>query len=227
MTVKQFLANLILFVTTVGCASSATDFASQFDPMASPDLVSNLGAEKFNLGPGDLVRVAVFGVAELDGEYQIDYDGNIDFPLLGVIPAANKTSSQLAHELEYALGEKYLRDPEVQVSIIEAAVETITVDGSVKKPGVYDLQGQMSLMQAIALAGGPSNGANLKKVLIFRQLDGQRMAAAFNLKEIRDGDAADPRVYGNDILVMDGTGDRSRYEMILRATPVLGVFRFF
>lgn len=227
MKFQQFIAAMILLVTVAGCASSASDFENQFDPMTRPDLVTGVNTETLNLGSGDLLRVSVFGVSDLGGDYQIDYDGNIRFPLLGVVPAADKTPSQLADEIEYALGEKYLQDPEVLVSLIEAVGETITVDGSVSKPGIYDLRGQMTLIQAIAMAGGPSDGANPKKVVIFRQVNGQRMAAAFNLKDIREGDAVDPRVYGNDIVVMDGSGTKSRYENLWRVAPIIGLFRPF
>lgn len=214
-------------VMLVGCASSAKDFDSQFGADVRPDMSARADATDYTLGPADVVQVSVFGVSDLDGEYDVNFQGAIDFPLLGAVPAAGKTTTRLSQDLESKLGAQYLQNPQVRVTVLEAVSERITVDGSVVNPGIYDLQGQMSLLQAVALAGGPSEGANLKKVLIFRQIDGQRMAAAFNLKDIREGEERDPQVYGNDVIVMDGSGAKSRYENLWRAAPIIGLFRFF
>lgn len=225
---SRFWALIILAAVGVAaCASSASEFDSQFDASAVPDVTAPWQEANLELGPADVVRVSVFGVSDLNGEYQVDFDGNLRFPLIGEVPAVGLTPSGLANELEHRLGEKYLQNPDVTVSVVESVSERITVDGSVASPGIYEIQGDTTLLQAVALAGGPSEGANKKKVVIFRQVEGQRMAAAFSLKDIREGEAEDPRVYGNDIIVMDGTGARARYSDWLRAAPIIGLIRFF
>lgn len=223
---RMILAALALAAVTA-CTSSADSFDNEFDVTTRPDATMAFQNTSLDLGPADVVRVAVFGVPDLDGEYQIDFDGNVRFPLVGKVRATGMSASEFAEELEKLLGEKYLQDPDVVVSVVESVGQRITVDGSVTKPGIYDLQGDMTLLQAVALAGGPGEGANPKKVVIFRQVQGERLAAAFNLKEIRQGEAEDPRVYGNDIIVMDGSAAQARYGDLIRAAPVIGLLRFF
>lgn len=223
---RMTLAALLL-VAVAACTSSADSFDNEFDVTTRPDATMAFQNTSLDLGPADVVRVSVFGVPDLDGEYQIDFDGNVRFPLVGKVQAAGMPASEFAVELEKLLGEKYLQDPDVVVSVVESVGQRITVDGSVTKPGIYDLQGDMTLLQAVALAGGPGEGANPKKVVIFRQVQGERLAAAFNLKEIRQGEAEDPRVYGNDIIVMDGSAAQARYGDLIRAAPVIGLLRFF
>ncbi|MEM9234021.1 MAG: polysaccharide biosynthesis/export family protein [Pseudomonadota bacterium] len=225
---SRFLAVLMLGLLGLSaCASSADDFDSQFDAATLPDVTELYDSSALELSAADVVKVSVFGVSELDGDYQVDFDGNMRFPLIGTVPAEGLTPVQLAASLEAKLGESYLQNPEVMVTLVESVGERITVDGSVVSPGIYELEGKLTLLQAIALAGGPSEGANKKKVIVFRQVNGQRMAAAFNLQDIRDGEAEDPPVFGNDIVVMDGSGARARYGDLLRAAPIIGLIRFF
>lgn len=222
------LITLMLFSFGLNaCASSADRYDNEFDASTRPDAMMAVQHTSIELGPADVIRVGVFGVDELNGEYQIDFEGNVRFPLIGSVAAAGQTPEQFAETLEIALGESYLQDPDVMVSLVESVGQRITVDGSVEKPGIYQIQGNITLLQAVALAGGPGEGANPKTVFVFRQVDGQRMRAAFNLREIREGEAEDPRIYGNDIIVMDGSEARQTYGDMLRAAPFIGLFRFF
>ena len=81
-----------------------------------------------------------------------------------------------------------------------------------------------TLLQAIALSGGPSDNANTRRVVVFRQIEGKRHAAGFDLKEIRQGNAEDPIVYANDIIVVDGSEARRTYGEFLRSVPLLALF---
>jgi polysaccharide export outer membrane protein len=81
----------------------------------------------------------------------------------------------------------------------------------------------------VARAGGTAPDANPRRVAIFRQIEGKRMAAAFDLTAIRRGNAEDPRVYSGDIVVVDGSTStvRTVQREILQALPLLGLFRPF
>jgi polysaccharide export outer membrane protein len=79
-------------------------------------------------------------------------------------------------------------------------------------------------MRAVALARGTSEDANPGRVVVFRTINGQRMAAAFDLRAIRRAEAEDPAIYGNDIVVVDGSRARSIWRDVLGAIPILGVF---
>jgi polysaccharide export outer membrane protein len=172
----------------------------------------------------DMVEVKVFGVDELNGSYQVDHLGRIKMPLIGEVVAKDYTALQLASILEQRLEENYLQDADVTVSVQDSDRERVTIEGSVGRPGMYPVEGRIGLLQAVALAGGPSQSANPRKVVIFRQVEGQRMAAGYDLTAIRKGEAEDPVVFGNDIIVVDGSEARQTYGEILRSIPLLSLF---
>lgn len=179
------------------------------------------------IGPGDKIRVTVFGVDSLSGEYQVEQNGHINYPLIGDIEAQGQTSTDLAHALASKLGERDLRNPNVQVAIIEHAPQTITVEGAVNQPAMVQIPGRIGLLQAIALARGTSEDADPSQVVVFRKVGGQRMAAAFDLRAIRRDEAADPPIYPNDVVVVASSKNRRLIDKILQALPVIGVFRPF
>ena len=110
------------------------------------------------------------------------------------------------------------------MAIKESVGQRVTIDGSVGQPGVYAIGSGTTLIQAIAMAKGTTAEANPRRVAIFRTINGQRQAAAFDLTDIRRGVNPDPRVFGNDIVVVDGSGGRSKFRDIISTIPVLNVF---
>jgi polysaccharide export outer membrane protein len=179
------------------------------------------------IGPGDKVKISVFQVEDLSGEFQVDTAGNINFPLIGTVAAQGKTAAELSQAIGDRLEERYLQSPNVQVSLTETTAQTITVDGSVKQPGVFPVQGTTTLMKAIALARGTAEDANLSRVVIFRTINGERLAGAFDLQAIRRAQAADPVIYGNDIVIVDGSRARALFRDLMQTIPLLGVLRPF
>ena len=123
------------------------------------------------------------------------------------------------------LAEDFLQNPQVTVFVREYTSQRITVEGAVKSPGIYPLSGRTSLLQAIVIAGGVTELANPRGIIVFRVIDGERMAAVFDLREIRGGNAEDPQVYGDDLIVIDESGPRSAWRSLLQTMPVLGLFR--
>ncbi|MDB5670720.1 MAG: polysaccharide export protein, partial [Alphaproteobacteria bacterium] len=111
---------------------------------------------------------------------------------------------------------------------VKASVtNVVTIDGAVNGPGTFPVMRPVSLMQAIALARGTSETANPRRIAIFRQIQGQRMAAAFDLTSIRRGEAEDPKVFPGDIIVVDGSGVKSAQRQILNSLPLVSVFTPF
>jgi polysaccharide export outer membrane protein len=160
-------------------------------------------------------------------ELTVDTSGNLQMPLIGAVRAAGLTSGQLSADIAERLSAEYLRNPQVTVTVTEAASQKITVDGAVTKPGVYEMRGTTSLLQAVAMAEGPSRVADLTKVAVFRTIDGQRSVALFDLSAIRQGRAEDPRVLGDDIIVVDTSRMSVAMREIVAALPGLSVFRPF
>lgn len=218
------LAALLLF--GAGCSSSGS-YGSAVQTSAQlsvPDSTLPLQSGDERISPLDLLEISVFGAPDLDNSYQVDIEGHLRLPLVGKVKATGFTASELAANLEAKLGEKYLQSPEVTVRISEARKRYVTLDGSVKNPGMYPVEGQLTLLQAVALSGGPTEGADPRRVVVFRQIGGQRNAAAFDLKKIRMGDAVDPVVFANDIVVVDGSEARRTYGEFLKSVPLLALF---
>ena len=106
-----------------------------------------------------------------------------------------------------------------------AVRRSVTVDGAVTKSGSYPVHGPMTLMQAVAAAGGAREDANIRRVAIFRSISGQRQAAAFDLQSIRRGEAKDPPVYPGDIVVVDGSSIKALQKQFFNSVPLLSIFR--
>lgn len=224
-----FLAMLALAALLAGC-SAGRDANLTYNPanFTAPDeLPIENTLATYRIGPGDVVNVSVFSVDSLTGEHQIDAAGNLTMPLLGAVPAVGLSTSELGDKLAQRLGEKYLQDPQVTVSLKSAVARTVTVDGSVGAPGLYPVADKTTLMKTIAMAKGTSQGANPKKVVVFRQIDGQRNAAAFDLTSIRDGIDPDPLIYANDIVVVDGRDTSPAWTTLLQTVPLIALFSRF
>jgi len=225
-----FLSALLLALLAVaGCASGPkSNVPYQPAGFGTPDVESLPATQGLQrIAPLDKLTINVFQVDSLSGEFQVDSAGISSFPLIGTVEAQGKTAPELAQVIAGRLGTKYLQNPNVQVSIKESLDQTVTVDGSVRQPGVYPLKGSTTLMRAVALARGTSEDANTNRVIVFRTIKGQRMAAAFDLSAIRRAGAEDPVIYGNDIVVVDGSRARSVFGYVLASIPLLSFFRPF
>lgn len=177
--------------------------------------------------PADKLQVTVFQEPDVSGEFIVDHAGRIDFPVLGQLEVKGMTAPQLAELIKTRLSQTYLRDPKVQVAITEAAQRTVTVEGAVAESGIFPITGPTTLIRAVALAKGTTRDANDARVVVFRTIDGQRMAAAFDLTAIRRAEAPDPEIYGNDVIVVPGSKSRSIFRDVISTIPILGIFRPF
>lgn len=179
----------------------------------------------YRIAPMDTVTVKVFKMPDLTGDYEVDLAGHISMPLIGEITAYDLTTAQLDDALTRKLGEKYLENPDVSVGIKSSTRRSVTVDGAVARSGSFPVHGPMTLMQAVAAAGGARQDANIRRVAIFRTISGQRQAAAFDLQAIRRGEAQDPAIYAGDIVVVDGSAIKAFQQQIFQSVPLLSIFR--
>lgn len=217
---------LALTAMSTGCATRGGTVPYDRADFGRPDLETvEVTAGRQTIAPLDKITIKVFQVEELSGEFQVDSNGKIAFPLIGAVDAQGKTPQELASHIAQRLGAKYLRSPNVQVAIIESVEQTITVDGSVVEPGVLPIKGSVTLMRAVAMAKGLKEDANPSRVVVFRTINGQKMAAAFDLTAIRRNQAEDPALYGNDIVVVDGSRTRGILKEVISAVPILAIFR--
>jgi polysaccharide biosynthesis/export protein len=172
------------------------------------------------IGPFDKLNIEVFGVEELTREVQADASGQISFPLIGQIDAAGKTPLEVAKIVETRLAGRYVKNPQVSVNMTDVVSQTMTVDGQVSKPGLYPVVGRMTLMRAVASAGGTSEHAKLDDVVIFRTVNGQQMAGLYNLQGIRKGNYEDPEVFANDVIIVGDSAGRRLFQDLLKTAPL-------
>lgn len=227
MTKAGAIALLAMALTLAGCMSRRGDIPyapASFD--RPPDSTFADNAE-YRLGPADVVSLAVYRAPELTGDYRVDAAGNLNLPLIGAIEVQGQSLPELTETLRTALGQRYYVDPDVTVSLKEVGSQRVTVDGSVNRSGLYPLPNQSTLMQVIAMAGGTSATANPRRVIVFRQIGGQRQVAGFDLAAIRAGRMEDPLIYGSDIIIVDGDDTRQNWRDILSTIPILALFRPF
>lgn len=173
------------------------------------------------IGAFDKVEIDVFGVEDLKREVQTDGSGRLSFPLVGVVEAAGLTPAEVASVIEERLRGRYVRDPQVTVNLIETVSQVVTVEGEVRRPGVYPVVGNMSLLRAVATAGGTGENAKLNDVVVFREVDGQRYAGLYNLQSIRRGLYGDPELFANDVVVVGDSKARQLFRDILTLVPLL------
>lgn len=229
MKVASFLSAIVAAMVVSGCVDSRGgpipyDVATFGTP--DPASIAPLEAD-YKIAPLDKLTIRVFKMEDLSGEYDVDLTGHISLPLIGEVMAADVTTAQLDQRLTAKLGERYLENPDVSVGIKSSTRRAVTVDGAVKQAGSFPVNGPMTLMQVVALAGGTSEDANAHRVAIFRQIQGKRQAAAFDLVSIRRGQAEDPRIYPGDIVVIDGSSIKQTQKQILNSMPILSIFRPF
>ena len=201
--------NSIYMLVVASCINTActstTTVKSQTDyttVVPTSDLYALPAVEEYKIGIGDLLEIKVFQAAELSGETRVDTNGNISLPLIGVIYVQGLTKTQVEQQLQNLLARNLLQNPQVTIFIKEFTAQRVTVEGSVAKPGVFPIQGRMTLLQALALAGGPVDLANQKKVLLFRRLNNQVKVYEVNLAAIRKAQLPDPYLQNDDRIVV-------------------------
>lgn len=187
---------------------------------------ASLSLREYLIQPPDRLTVSVYREPDLSiSDVEVDSAGKIAMPLLGSVVAAGKTTEALAADISAKLGARFLVHPEVTAYVSTAASQRVVVEGSVTQPGVYTLVGPTTLLGALALARGPTRVAALKEVAVFRQIDGQRVAAKFDIPAIRRGEAPDPEIIANDTVVVGFSGLKSAYRDVIQLSPIFSVFR--
>lgn len=220
------LLGIISFVLVVGCADSRGGNIPYDRDLGMPDTPKIQYLESnYKIAPMDKLSIKVFKSDDLSGDYDVDLAGHISLPLVGEVNAANLTTAELDSKLTDLLGQKYFQNPDVSVAIKDSSAHVVTLDGAVQQPGRYPVAGPITLMQAVATAKGTTQDANARRVAIFRTVDGQRQAAAFDLTDIRRGEAKDPQVYAGDIIIVDGSRIKEIQRQLLQTVPLMGFFR--
>lgn len=224
---RMMMVGLALLVAACG-SSRGGSIAYEPANFGTPDAPKVAAVDDaYKLAPLDTVTVSVYQVPDLSRDFVIDQSGRITMPLIGRVDAVGVGTNELGETIARKLAEKYLRDPNVTVALKDSASRVVTVDGSVRQPGIFPAVTSLTLVQAIALARGTDELANPRRVAIFRTIGGKRMAAAFDLTSIRRGEMTDPQVYPGDTVVVDGSGVKKAQRDVLQALPLASIFLAF
>jgi polysaccharide export outer membrane protein len=147
------------------CLTLAAMLSGCVDDIAStPPGTAAAAPYVYRLGPDDRVRITVYGEPTLSGEYAVNTEGRISFPLVGMVQAGGLTLSDLTARLTTALDATYYKNPRLVIDMV--AYRPIYVLGEVNKAGQYPFQSGMTVLAAVATAGGFSYRANQKTVMI-------------------------------------------------------------
>lgn len=189
--------------------SDANSSASAKAAVADTTHTSNQGesarsGESFIIGTGDVLAINVWKEAEISRVVPVRSDGRISLPLAGELQAGGRTPSQLESEIRNKLKD-YVSEPEVTVIVQEIKSLKFNVLGMVMRPGSYPLTKPMTVIDAIASAGGFRDFAKQKDIYILRrQADGNQTRMAFNYKDVVKGRGTEQNVAleTNDTIVV-------------------------
>ena len=229
---RLHLACLFLLLLAA-CASGGGQVSnSSTEPLPPPDTTAASGAYRgasdYRIGAQDLLAISVFGVEELNKEVRVNSNGQVSLPLIGGVMAGGKTIPELESELAKKYAGGYLQNPQVTVFVKEFTSQRITLEGAFNKPGIYPITGRTSLLQAIAIGGGVDDKiADLGGIVVMRNVEGRRMAAVYDLRQVRRGTVEDPQLFGDDIVVVEQSGSKTAFRRFIESMPILGVFRWF
>lgn len=130
------------------------------------------GLESYRLGPGDRLKVTVFGQPQESGEFEVDGGGNLAYPLLGNVPAAGKTLPELEEYIRKELNDKFIVDPRVSIEVLN--YRPFYIYGEVNRAGSYPYVSGLTVRRAIAIAGGFTRRAQHDPVRVFREKGGSK-----------------------------------------------------
>jgi polysaccharide export outer membrane protein len=151
-------------------------------PFGFTNVVAQEQVQGYVISTGDVLEITVYGEEDLTKVIRVSADGIISYPLVGEVRVMGLTPSQLEDELTYILGEDYLVNPQVNVFVKEFS--SFSILGQVKNPGSYPLKGRVTVLDAIALAGGFTKIAAPNKTKIIRVEDSQEKTIGVRVNDV-------------------------------------------
>lgn len=170
------------------------------DPPPSEYPTQQVYLEDTTLGPGDVFEVRVFRQKDMSGIYSVSSEGTIPFPLVGEIEIVGKTPQQVESELRKRLADGFLVNPQVSILVTEYNSKKVSVIGQVKRPGKLRYAEGMTVIDAIAQAGGFANLARKNAVTVTRESDGEKTSYTVPVEAIGQGKANNFYVRPNDVV---------------------------
>ena len=189
---RRMLVSVVVLAMVSGCFFRKTP--------ETPDVVVHEYTPASTLGPGDVFEVKVYDENELSGIYRVSSSGSISFPLIGKVHVEGMTSTDAADLIQGRLGEKYLRNPQVSIFIKEYNSKKISVFGQVNKPGTFKYEDNMSVTQAVSMAGGFTKMAAKDDTNVTRIEEGVEKKYPVPVESIAQGQAKNFYLQPGDIV---------------------------
>jgi polysaccharide export outer membrane protein len=174
------------------------------DTDRQPDRIASTGLNSdYTIGPGDILDISVWKEAALTKLVTVMPDGKISFPLIGQIPAKDLTIDELKASIEQKI-KRYVPHPNLSVAIHQVNSLYIYVVGKVHNSGRFELNANINVLQALAMAGGLNPFAKKSKIKIFRENPGDTLIYDFNYDEVSQGNnlSQNVRLKRGDVIVV-------------------------
>jgi polysaccharide export outer membrane protein len=183
----KLLMAVVAFLVPTFASPQISTGPAEFSAYRPTDMPTSLEGGDYIIGRDDLLEVAVFEIPELSGSARVTASGTLALNYIGVVNAAGKTQQELARLIESTLKGKQINDPHVTVFVREYASQPVSVLGAVRVPGIYQIKGQKTLLDILAMAQGLNESAG-DTIQIVR-----RKAEAPNQTDGKVASTAEPR----------------------------------
>jgi len=175
---RRALVSLAIAALALGCAK----------PHAAPPPPREV--LEYQLEPGDLLELKVYGAPELDQEVQVRPDGRISFSPAGEFEAAGRTPAALDATITSALAKEF-PNPELTVFVKKFVNQNVYVGGEVDKAGIVPIQDHMTALMAVVRAGGPLDTAQMSNIVVLRNGEGGREVHTVDARQVIAGESPD------------------------------------
>jgi polysaccharide export outer membrane protein len=200
-TIYVGIIGLLIFLLSASTICSQTEKEIVSKKQAQAEVAAD--SDQYVIGPEDVLYIHVWREDALSKTVPVRVDGNISLPLVHEVKAQGLTPLKLKENLTERFKE-FIENPNVSVTVAEANSFKVYVSGQVKSPGVHRLRSETTVLQIIPMAGGFTEWANQKKILIIRKENGKEKRITVNYKKILKGDSPDSNIVlkaGDTIIV--------------------------
>ncbi|MHB8416879.1 MAG: polysaccharide biosynthesis/export family protein [Myxococcales bacterium] len=189
-----------LLLSSLWLAAGCRHAAAVPSPVSRPLPVALAPVAATTLGAGDVFEVRIFQEPDLSGAYRLSSGGTINFPLCGTVHLGGLSTEAAAHALAGCLANGYLRSPQVSIFVKEYNSKKIFVFGEVQKPGTFQYEDGMNIVQAITLAGGFTTHAAENTTSVTRSFEGTERRVKVAVEDIGLGRAENFQLRPGDII---------------------------
>lgn len=179
------ILSVVLAGTTV-CSVAPAQAGQQAIPTKAPQPATTELPADYVIGPEDVLGVVFWREPDMSGDVTVRPDGKISLPVIGTVQAAGLRPDELQRLVQTAAA-KYISDPNIAIVVRTIHSRKVFVTGLVTRPGAYSLVGPLTLLQAIALAGGLMEYADAKNITLLRNEGGRAETFKFNYRDVSKG----------------------------------------